>query len=688
MADKNPRQQIIDTLKDVDNVLVTVNSNPSVDELSAALGFTLLLNKAGKHATSIFSGDIPPAINFLDPEKTFENTVDSLRDFIIALDKEKADHLRYKVDGDMVKIFITPYQTTISEDDLEFSQGDYNVEMVVAIGVENEDDLDRALSEHGKIMHDATVASLSISSESELGTIHWLDREASSYSEMLYGVAEQIRKDKNLIDEQISTAFMTGIVAATQRFSNDATTSNAMTIAAKLMAAGANQQLIATQLEEAKEIAAHDAVEHTDEPRRRKRSRKSNQQEEPQEEVTDRQAPDGTMRISHEKKGDLDEVTAQTEREQLSEAALKAEEALQRASLPDNDAALAAKLAAYKSHHPAPGGKAPSIEDLHKDLQAAKHEIDEAADEPGDQPQAPAEQKSPEPAPDDLSFPTPAPVDHFASAMPQYEPSMGGTLNATTDQAAEDKRREELSDRNKKTLSHDHGTNYVAGPPPGAPSINSFSGDSFVDNAPEPVVASPFDTPAPSRPKQPSTHGPTLQPLSGPPQDPFAPAPPMQSSAPAPAMAPQTPPEVDDLPELPPSQDHSGETLADLDKKYRMSDHDAARADIEAALGTGSVLSDGPMPPLPPTPTNLTSDPGPSAMPPQPMQAPQVAPMTDNSLPPLPPMPDFSTLPPLPGAGTPDPTAALDQVVASQPLPQQPEQPQSNDPAQFQIPSQ
>lgn len=105
MNDGNAKQQIVEKVKTSSNILVTVSTNPSVDELSAALGLTILLNKMDKHATAVFSGAIPPAITFLDPEKTFENTVDSLRDFIIALDKEKADHLRYKVDGDVVKIF-------------------------------------------------------------------------------------------------------------------------------------------------------------------------------------------------------------------------------------------------------------------------------------------------------------------------------------------------------------------------------------------------------------------------------------------------------------------------------------------------------------------------------------------------------------------------------------------------------
>lgn len=119
MNDGNAKQQIVDKIKNSTNILVTVSNNPSVDELSAALGLTLLLNKMNKHATAVFSGAIPPAITFLDAEKTFENTVNSLRDFIIALDKEKADHLRYKVEGEVVKIFITPYRTTITNEDLE-----------------------------------------------------------------------------------------------------------------------------------------------------------------------------------------------------------------------------------------------------------------------------------------------------------------------------------------------------------------------------------------------------------------------------------------------------------------------------------------------------------------------------------------------------------------------------------------
>lgn len=255
MDSGSARQQIVDSIKNSSTILVTVSTNPSVDELSAALGLTVLLNNLEKRATSVVSGAIPPAITFLDPQKTFANTVDSLRDFIIALDKEKADHLRYKVEGDSVKIFITPYRTKLSDKDLEFSQGDYNVELVIALGVKDQDHLDKALMAHGRILHDATVATISAGADpSTLGSIDWRDATSSSLCEMLVSLTEALKTDAPLLDEQIATAFLTGIVSATDRFSNERTSSRVMTMAAQLMAAGANQQLIAAKLQEAHDI--------------------------------------------------------------------------------------------------------------------------------------------------------------------------------------------------------------------------------------------------------------------------------------------------------------------------------------------------------------------------------------------------------------------------------------------------
>lgn len=241
------QNQLVERLKTANNILVAVNSDPTVDQLAGAIGLTLILNKLGKHGTAVFSGKTPSTIEFLQPEKTLEKTTDSLQDFIIALDKAKADKLRYKVDGELVKIFITPYRTALKDSDLEFTQGDFNVEVVLALGVNEQKDLDQAIISHGRILHDATVVGINARSPSTFGSINWVSDTASSVSEMIAELGGLLKED--IFDAQIATALMTGIVAETDRFGNEKTTAATMKLIAKLMDAGANQQLVTTQLE-------------------------------------------------------------------------------------------------------------------------------------------------------------------------------------------------------------------------------------------------------------------------------------------------------------------------------------------------------------------------------------------------------------------------------------------------------
>ena len=242
--------QVAERIDNCDNVLVALSKDPSVDELSAALGLTFILDKLGKHATAIFSGAVPNAIEFLEPAKTFETNTNSLQDFIIALDKDKADHLRYKIDGDYVKVFITPYKTTLDESDMEFSHGDYNVDLVIALNVESASDLDGALTEYGRIMHDASSINIHAGEPGRFGDLEWGDSKASSVSEMICNLVDQltIPKEKVILDKSTATALLAGIVAATNRFSNERTTADTMAVASRLMAAGADQQLISSSI--------------------------------------------------------------------------------------------------------------------------------------------------------------------------------------------------------------------------------------------------------------------------------------------------------------------------------------------------------------------------------------------------------------------------------------------------------
>ncbi len=453
-AENKVQQQIIEKVKSSTNILVTVNMHPSVDELSAALGLTIFLNKLGKHATAVFSGNIPPAINFLEPDKVFETKADSLRDFIIALDKEKADHLRYKIEGDLVKIFITPYRTTISEADLEFSQGDYNVELVLALGVSGQEHLDVALSSAEKILHDVTIATLSAGEQSsQLGSMDWRDETAGSLSEMVAQLEDKLKTAEVVLDKQIATCLLTGIVAATERFSNVKTTSKVMTVAAQLMAAGADQQLIATKLQDAHAIDSLPSATVAE-------AKKDQVEKAPELEPVKADPPD-LLKISHEEAEPVEAVEEPKPVEPAPEPVVEPK-------------------------------KVPTINEIIGDVKA-------------------------EPT---VSEPTEA------------EPLLGGILSATSDQAAEDARRQLDEQQNKTILSH----SYLAGSEPDVPPINGIS--EAEDNGSVDIFA---QSPNPSMPDVAS------MPLPPPLPD-FSTLPPVSTVPPIPAM-----PEVGESPSVNPA---------------------------------------------------------------------------------------------------------------------------------------
>lgn len=77
---------------------------------------------------------------------------------------------------------------------------------------------------------------------------------ATSTSEILVSLIEAIQKDKPLLDKQIATALLTGLIYDTSSFQNINTTPKSLTIAAQLVAAGGAQQEIVKNLYKTKTL--------------------------------------------------------------------------------------------------------------------------------------------------------------------------------------------------------------------------------------------------------------------------------------------------------------------------------------------------------------------------------------------------------------------------------------------------
>ena len=369
MSKNNAQEQIIAKLKESESILIAVNDNPSVDELSSALALTLAINNSGKHATAVASGEMPDALTFLRPENTFEHSVDSLRDFIIALNKEKADHLRYKLVGDHVKIFITPYRSIISEKDLEFEQGDFNIDFVLALNVESQDRLDGALAAHGRIFHDASVAILTIGeNQTNLNGTHWHAENASSLSELAVQIIESLGK-KNLT-QPVATALLTGIVAETDRFSNSKATAEVMSLAAKLISSGADQQLVVSKIREAEEKAGEFAVQKNAKMEEAFEELSGEKEERKQVSKTE-QKRDGAFVIAHEEaKNEAKKDNFESSQNQAEDELEESLNELKNINTPENAFAELEKAETFEQNQETSQGSSNEeiFEDLSKDF--------------------------------------------------------------------------------------------------------------------------------------------------------------------------------------------------------------------------------------------------------------------------------------------------------------------------------
>ena len=243
---ENVITKVAEKIEHSTNILIALSKDPNVDEISAAIALAFILDQQKKHVTAIYSGQTPNALEFLRPEKTFQKDTSSLQDFIIALNKSKADHLIYQVEGDYVKILITPYKGQIKKEDLEYSYSDYNVDLVIVFNVNAGSEIDSALSEYGRIMHDATAINITSNVPGHFADLEWSDPSKSSVCEMVYDLLNELDIDQ--IPQEVATALLTGILSATDRFLNNRTKPTTMAVASKLMEAGADQQLISSNI--------------------------------------------------------------------------------------------------------------------------------------------------------------------------------------------------------------------------------------------------------------------------------------------------------------------------------------------------------------------------------------------------------------------------------------------------------
>lgn len=244
-----PKQQITEQIKKAQKILILTHINPDGDALGSLLALYLVLKQLGKDATAVVADQIASSLKFLPQIEAVTKNFSAAKDFVITIDtaKVKVDRLGYKhlPEENKLNIVITPQGGTFQENDISFSHGSSKFDLIIVLDSPDLERLGPLYEGQSGLFYEAPVVNIDHHAGNDFfGKINWVDLTATSTAEIMVSLIESLSREKPLLNEDIATALLTGIITDTGSFQNVNTTPKSLTVAAQLVAAGGRQQEI------------------------------------------------------------------------------------------------------------------------------------------------------------------------------------------------------------------------------------------------------------------------------------------------------------------------------------------------------------------------------------------------------------------------------------------------------------
>jgi len=251
-----PKQQALQLIEYSTKILIVGHANPDGDALGSTLALYFVLKKLGKDVTAATIGPIPEVYKFLPQCNELIQDFGESRDLIITLDckENKVDKLSYNIKDNKLNIIITPEQGTIDAKNVKFSQGGLAYDLIIILDCSELSQLDYLHRNNKDLFTENPIINIDHHPTNKyFGQVNVVDPEASSTAEILVSIIESL--GTNLIDANIATYLLTGIIFDTWSFQNTNTTPKSLTVAAQLCATGARKEEIIRYVLKAKPVS-------------------------------------------------------------------------------------------------------------------------------------------------------------------------------------------------------------------------------------------------------------------------------------------------------------------------------------------------------------------------------------------------------------------------------------------------
>lgn len=250
----SPKTQAVELIKAAKSIAIFAHTNPDGDAIGSVLALKLALTKLGKEVTAVVPSPIPPSFGYLAELEALTQEFTGTKDLVVAIDTKTTpvDKLAYKrvPEEGVLNIFVTPVKGALSEGDVKITQGAYKVDLIIVLDSPDLERLGAAYGNNANLFYETPIVNIDHHPGNDrFGKVNWVELTATSTAEILVSLLESLGNlGESLIDAEVATALLTGIITDTASFQNASTTPKSLTVAAQLVAAGARQQDIIRHL--------------------------------------------------------------------------------------------------------------------------------------------------------------------------------------------------------------------------------------------------------------------------------------------------------------------------------------------------------------------------------------------------------------------------------------------------------
>jgi len=243
-------QQVLETIRRSSRPLLCIPRSSGLDGYASALGLARVLEKLEKKADiAAADGETPKSLRFLLGHELVKPGLEHLREFQIELDatKTKVDELTYEIKDGKLLIRLSPKTGSWEQRDVSLTSSGYRYDLIVCLGSADLESCAHLYADHPDFFYRTPIINVDHRPENEhYGQLNVVDLTAVSTSEVCHDLVESI--EPGLIDEDVSTAFLAGMIAKTRSFKTRNVTPKTLQTASKLVARGAKRELIVHNL--------------------------------------------------------------------------------------------------------------------------------------------------------------------------------------------------------------------------------------------------------------------------------------------------------------------------------------------------------------------------------------------------------------------------------------------------------